>query len=231
MRCNRLLAAGIATMAIASAASAQTLSERTGTVYRTDALTSAASFTNSLVGMTVTGYDVSGSAFTTQWVPSGNIFGAFTSLFTVFIRSFDNTADAVWRLRAGNAALARLVFNGAPGNTVFDRTFNFTTGTPISSGGLDFQTLPFRVDISAEYSNAVAVGNNVPVGDLFETIDITFGTPVAPGVAVDFMIDTDNAAVNAPLIPVTTTPEPASVALMATGLVAVAMVRRRRRIA
>jgi hypothetical protein len=83
---------------------------------------------------------------------------------------------------------------------------------------------------SGWYANAVGVGGAAPVGDLHEELSILFegagSDGIGTGLDYRFRIDVDRTG---PITPVTTTvPEPASWALLATGLAAVAATRRRR---
>jgi hypothetical protein len=231
MRWSKLVLTPVAVFAFAGTAPAQLVTENPGTQYTTAALTTANTFGWTMLGMTVTGYDIAGNPVGAVWSDlfgNGNAYGAQNTLFTVFLRSLESTSTAIWRLRAGNAALSRIVFSGAPGNTVFDRTFGFVNGTPGSNGGIDFGLmLGDNHNTTATYRNSVGVGGASPVGDIFETLDIVFATPLAAGSFVDYMADTDNAALNSPIVPVTATPEPGGILLLATGLGVIGAMRRR----
>lgn len=216
-------------------ATAQAVQESFGTEYRTTALTGFDTRGVNMVGMRVTGYMATGAVTSTWGAIAGSgsniLYGVRNADFQVYLPANQGSSNAIWFTTVFRGAMSRLEFNGAPGNTVFDRWFNFTAGTPGSANGSDIFIEPRDIwNTTVTYRNAVGVGGNAPVGDLFETMDITYGTAVTGGFFPDFRADTDNSALNSPITPaVTATPEPASLALLATGLVAVAAGRRRRR--
>jgi len=129
-----------------------------------------------------------------------------------------------WRLDTtsiGGWHLLTLNFDGSTGQTVFDRTFGGSIGTPNSASGRDFGGfLTFGGTINALYTNIVAIGTNAPVGDIFASAVLTFGdgtfaNGVSGGRQYRFGLDTDTAAS-------TLAPEPGTMLLLGTGLLALA---------
>ena len=103
----------------------------------------------------------------------------------------------------------------------------------VSAGGTS-TALP--VDLAAgsvvTYANPVAVGGSAPFFDIYERLHVAFGTALGAGETLYFSQDTDNAVPGSliePNAPATTTPEPATVTLLAAGLAGVVGVARRRR--
>jgi hypothetical protein len=167
----------------------------------------------------------------------GVLSGVQTSQFVVFHDSFVATgSDMTWSLSnlSFDRPLTRLRFEGAPGLTVFDLDIGpggGAIGTPGSSTGVHL-TLPFPLAANATvtYRNQVAVLGSPPVGDLYEEVELVLGTGLAPRTRIFFAMDTDNLPANATIVPGgSVVPEPATLALLATGLLVTAAVGRRRR--
>jgi hypothetical protein len=85
----------------------------------------------------------------------------------------------------------------------------------------------FAGAVLGEYANLVSVTPNAPVGDLFEQLTLTFVGGMGAGDTYFFRADTDSSPTNQPP-PTQVVPEPSTYALLATGLAALAMRRRRR---
>jgi hypothetical protein len=87
------------------------------------------------------------------------------------------------------------------------------------------------------YRNAVRVGTAAPLGDVFEQVDLVVGAALAGGLTVEFIMDSDSVGEDDSIGPVdpgpdgpgTTVPEPATVVLVAGGVAALAVGRRRAR--
>jgi hypothetical protein len=131
-------------------------------------------------------------------------------------------------------SLVGMVFNGLAGNTVFDRTFGGSNGTTGSDSGKDFAGFSnWQGNITATYSNAVQLGVNAPVGDLFANFMMQFGNGTfGQGLAENnntykFSLDTDHVRQGGPQ-PV---PEPTSLVLLGSGLIAAARQYRKRKTA
>src|SRR5205085_2671580 len=133
--------------------------------------------------------------------------------------------DFGWALTNGGVSpLTRLVLSGAGGRTVFD-TFDGDERTPNSALGypLAFEPAlaigdpaPYSVGTVVIYTNPVAVGGAAPLFDIYERLDLVFGTALGTNETVRFTQDTDNSVAGSPIeapgTPATTTPEPATVA-------------------
>lgn len=226
---------------------AQTLVTSTGTPYRTSGLSSAQTFGASMAGMSVTAYFADGATANAAWRDlSGGLFGAETSLFRLTFPEDVNTGTFGhdWRLtNAWSAGLTRLVLSGLGGRTVFDvngdevLTPNSALGIPlqfrpdVDANGLEVPS-PYAVGSTVTYSNVVRVGAATPLGDVFEQVDLVFGTALAGGLTAEFIMDTDSVGEGGtigPVPPTSTVPEPATVALMAGGLAVLAAARGARR--
>jgi hypothetical protein len=190
-------------------------------------IVSISSFANGnlMSGMQVTAIFAGGSQ-TLNWgstgPASGGVFGNGWSL----TQSGDTFANNPWTLTS-TIQLTSLTINALAGNTVFDRTFGNNPGTPGSGGGRSVSSLtgdgPFQVN--ALYSAPVGLNNNNPVGDLFGSLNLTFGITNVPGISANytgtltFRADTDLVAV----------PEPSAIALSSLAMLALSSTFRRRR--
>ena len=233
------LAAALAGSLAAGRADAQVVVTEVGTPHVSSSATASFGTTGALMnGMIVTatfGDEVS----TGVWGPlSALLSGVQTGSFVVFHDSFTTTgsSDLTWSLSnlRFDRPLTRLLFEGAPGLTVFDLEFGplgASEGTPGSSTGLHLSLqFPLAAGATVTYRNQVAVLGSPAVGDLYEEVELVLTTGLAPRSNVRFAMDTDNLPANATIAPgVSVAPEPATLALVATGLLATALVARRRR--
>jgi len=196
---------------------------------------------NEMAGMTVTAFFTGNTASeTVVWQDAGGTSGQAVG-----------TAGQGWSLaQAGDTFLNEwtLIYNGGNGlltglsidgfgdeevlGTVFDRTFGFEFGTDNSFLGRDFDLTgeePF--DILVTYSGAVGVAGDAPVGDVFRNLELKFvigpqsdtGSVQDAGLdgdtirTISYLQDTDEVII----------PEPASLALIGLGALAVLKPRRR----
>jgi len=112
-------------------------------------------------------------------------------------------------------SLVRLVIDGSSSLTVLDTT-NPNPGTADSAQGRDFaiDDPDFDTPAIAKYSNVVSINGSPFVGDLFQTLTVTFAAGASgPRSSFRFSQDTDNDSRF-------TVPEPSSLALAGLALAA-----------
>lgn len=228
---------------LAARVDAQSLVTDPGTRYVASEPTAFFGTTGALMdGMEIIAHFGDGVLSSAVWGSlGGGLSGVRTSRFQLFHASSVPTGSSrSWNLAnlSTQHALTRLVFHGAPGKTVFDLTLfvGDPVGTPGSSTGLfidiDPLDLPRGVLAAtvATYRNEVAVAGSLPFGDLWETVDLDMGAGLGPQRPMRFNMDTDNLPATATLAPGSSVaPEPATLALVATGLVATGAAARRGR--
>ncbi|WP_396201106.1 PEP-CTERM sorting domain-containing protein [Gemmatimonas sp.] len=232
------LGAAIALAGVTPQAQAQSVTSLPGTTYYTNGPINDDINVNQLGGLSLTAYW--GSFSETYllngtggwgWNEGGNL--SLTASGT------SNTYFAFWSLNnTRDARLTRLVFDGAATNVVFDRgSLLGPTGTPGSNVGYDLDacrtTFTFlftfcgadQWNTQVLYTNQVAVNPDLPVGDLFRTIDVTFGNDgIDARRSVDAFIRFDTDLSDTPVV----VPEPSTYALMGAGLLGVVGFARRR---
>lgn len=233
----RALAIGGA-LVVPSAAAAQTYVVDPGTLF-TAATVSDAMFASQLVGMTVEVRFSDGTTSGGIWSflangMDGPRYGVVNSLFAFQALGDRDTGGPSPSLNDFNlanfnpseATIVGLVLHGAPAGGVFDRGFGGMPGTPGSGPGRDVVEANDpggnEFEMTVTYRHAVGVGGALPVGDLFETVDIVLGNGVPQGENYSLFLDTDVAGA------LTTVPEPATVLLIGSGLAGLAALRRRR---
>jgi hypothetical protein len=168
-----------------------------GTTHYTPAVNSFK--TGSLMaGMRVTVHFADGGSETATWTSTGpDSGGAFGTGWSVV--QAGNTFTGDWTL-ANNTGrrIDRVLIDGAPGDTVFDRTFDGLEGTPDSAAGLDINAAT-DLNIVATYRDQVAITGNAPIGDLYRSLDLRFSDdPAFGGGRLVFTADTDAAQLGVP---------------------------------
>jgi PEP-CTERM motif len=246
------LAAALMVGLVGSTASAATITQNTnlGTVYNTTGVEEE-TLGNEMGGMTVVATIIrqNGTTFQLNGVWTDGIFGAggVINWETDLLNDFELTVwgdtytDGIWNLDfnyiSQSYRLGSLLFNGVPGNTVFDTGFGGGVGTAGSSLGRDFAGFSgWGGNVTATYSNAVSLNGAAPVGDLYTSFLLTFGNGTYGqglsetgflGNPYSLTLDTDNARGLSPAA----VPEPGSMLLLGTGLAGLASRLRRKKAA
>lgn len=220
-----------ATVALPAVAVAQTVTATPGTQHVVRGAIEEAARGSSMTGMRLTASFDDNTTLTGTWgFLSTDFFGAFYGVelgdrLRVRHRDTDTFFPPYWNVRQlGGARVTSLTFDGAPGNTVFDRSFGFLglgEGTPGSSLGTDFFAA-FLGGTTARYTNVVSVAPSAPAGDLYATLTVDFANPL-PRAGATFLLDTDRVEGRIGVVP-----EPSTYALMGTGLAGLLVAARRR---
>lgn len=215
------------TAAGATGASAQTVSYDPGTTHHATALTGFATTGSGMGGMKVTAFFTDGSQSTQTWGDlGGGMWGVQNAAYAVLLGAAADSYTEPWRLLDNSGlGISRVVFNGAPGGTVFDVIPDpwLTDG---SAQGRAVSVVPTDFPVTAAwYRNLVGIGAAAPLLDLYETLDMSFKYPVGPN-GVQFIADTDNIGIRGTI---TSAPEPATFGLIAFGAAAIVAADWRRR--
>jgi len=242
---KRLGAVAAVLLAAGSVAGAQTNTFSSGTSYTSPSITGFATTSSQMAGMLVS-WRFTGSAtvFSSAW---GNLAGDFFGVsgsngFRLRMGTGTSTFVTDWELRnSSTQSLDFIQMRGAPGRTLFDCGWTGTAcvqngqttgggleGTISSADGWSHQRTggTFTGTVLGAYSNSVGIGTNPDVGDLFESLLITFQGGMGAGKTYEFRADTDSSLPTAD-IPTPTVPEPSTYLLMGTGLVGLFSLRRK----
>lgn len=182
-------------------------------------------------GLLVTANFADGFSQTLAWADTGAVSGGVSGAGWALSQSGD-TFNSDWTFTMGTDHGQLLSFlldaSGPKQITVFDTFFNGNVGTAGSSSGKDFAfSFCNSCDVTAAYSNAVAVMPGSAVGDTFHTLLVTFAQGTGPRTDFTFIQDTDN---DSRLI-TGFVPEPGTVPLMGLAMLGMGAILRRRRAA
>jgi hypothetical protein len=193
-----------------------TVTQDLGTTQGTSGIATSVTTGATMGGTQVTAFFANGSSQTVPWVGVGLGMGGATGTNWSLTESGD-TDIASWSLiNSTGLGLTKLLIDGGPGKTIFDRTFGGQMGTPGTSLGRDFTVtsgLQNSDNILAIYHDQVAVLPNAPVGDIFRSLEVDFLNTggFASGRTLGFGADTDTTT--DVLAPLPVIPEPGSLLL------------------
>lgn len=184
-----MILAALAFSAASSTQAAVTYVEDPSTTDVIPALTGFSTTGAMMDGMSVTAIFSNQFSQTLSWADtgasSGGVFGTGWSLTQT-----GDTFGGLWSFAFSDSlVLNRLILNGAPGLTVFDRSFG-GAGTPGSASGIDFGFSGSDPTATATYSEIVALSGDAAVGDLWHTLTVDFTDGIRT--SFDFIQDTDN---------------------------------------
>lgn len=220
-------AAGLSLM-IGAAQAAPVVSITTSNVgaASTTGLAGFATFGNDMVGMRVTGFFADQTNQALTWAATGSGVGGVSGLFSVGVNGDTFTAD--WTVTT-TKSLTSLLFEGQPGDTVFDRT-QPSFGTDGSAQGADFA---YRGDglegaIRVLYSRPLSLNAAPALGDLWVNMFVDLAGLTGGGLGADqtlrFRQDADNVALAGDINPI---PVPAALPLLGSALLGLGLLRRR----
>lgn len=198
---------------VANAASV-TIVKDAGTLQNTTALTGFATTGAMMDGMSLGITYGDGSTTTATWGSTG-ISSGDAQWAGGLLELTGDSFDFSWNLIA-QVGITSILIDAGVGDSLFDTTFGGAMGTDGSALGKDFSVVSSSADydITATYIDAIGVGGNAAVGDLYRSLFIDFGQRAYTG-TLRFFQDTDNLLFAGDLNPV---PVPAAAWLFGSAL-------------
>lgn len=195
-----------------------------GTLENTTALTGYATTGAMMDGMSVGITYGSGATTSAIWGDTG-ISSGQANWGDGFLSLVGDSFDNAWNLVA-QTGVSSILMDAGVGDSVFDTTFGGAFGTDGSARGTTFSILSGGddYDVTATYINAVGIGGNAAVGDIFRYLNVDFGGKAFLG-SLSFLQDTDNIAYTGDINPV---PVPAAAWLFGSAVLGLVGFSRRK---
>ena len=200
-------------MSTANAASV-TIVKDAGTLQNTTALTGFATTGADMDGMSLAITYGDGSTTSATWGNAASTSGD-AQWAGGLLELTGDSFDFSWNLIA-QVGITSILIDAGAGDSLFDTTFGGAFGTDGSALGKDFSVVSSSADydITATYIDAIGVGGNAAVGDLYRSLFIDFGQRAYTG-TLRFFQDTDNLLLAGDINPV---PVPAAAWLFGSAL-------------
>lgn len=200
-----------------------------GTTYYTPMILDDTTWGSEMYGMNVTAYFHDGSSETRQWSKTEDYSGGVTGQkWAISLNGTSMTNP--WKVTWDGAEMVGLMFDAKTGRAAFDIKWPTLTSTPATYSGVTFKVTnnPENLDFIATYSNLVGVNPQLPAGDLYRNLYITWsGSTLYTSGSFDFLADTDT--IKKPIPGQQPIPEPATLLLFGTGLTMLTSCRLRKK--
>lgn len=220
-----------------TASSALVIEYESGNEWVTTGISTVGTYGDDMAGMVVTAHFENNTSESLIWTSQGNdsggVIGSGWSLSVSGSTYWESITFGPWVLASSTAdAITRLVIDAGTSNTVLDAKASYASdpinfpSTPGSQSGSPFAYSPVSedvFDIVATYSDIVSLTGQDPVGDLYRSLSVSFGTNFSSGSSLSFSTDTDTLSGN-----ISPVPEPGTLLLFGSGLLGIARLRAQR---
>jgi hypothetical protein len=224
--------AALLALSVTSAQAQVVVTTSPGTSFNTAALSGFTTNGAQQNGMEVTVFFSDGSSETIVWAATGATTGGVTGTgWSMTLGGDSFTTPFV--MTAGDVQIAGFSMNGRPGvGTIFD-VISDPELSPGSARGRPFElfgSIPDGIQtINVEYTDRLSVGGTF-YGDLYTVMNVDFDGRFLSNATLRFISDTDNSRFDSIIVPVDPpngVPEPGTLLLIGSGLLGLAMRRRR----